>query len=65
MSQQRMKPLDPVLCVTAALWGISAFLFALRLASNPMGPQPAWALPVGIVCLIVGLTTASLVTWRV
>ncbi len=59
-----MKRLDRVLCVTAALFGIGAFIGALRLASNPMGPQPAWALPIGIVCLIVGLTTASLITWR-
>jgi hypothetical protein len=33
-----MKPLDRVLCITAALFGI--------------------------ICLIAGLTTASLVTWR-
>ncbi|HEX9411876.1 MAG TPA: hypothetical protein VF916_00080 [Ktedonobacterales bacterium] len=60
-------PVDRVLSVTATLFGIGAFLFALRTASNPMGlhgSQPGWALPVGIVCLIAGLTTASLVTWR-
>jgi hypothetical protein len=34
----RMKPLDRVLCITAALCGIGAFLFALRDASNPLGP---------------------------
>jgi hypothetical protein len=27
-------------------------------------PSEALALPVGIICLIVGLTTGSLVTWR-
>ncbi len=43
---------------------IGAFLFALRAAGNPMGPQPGWALPVGIICLIAGLTAASFVTWR-
>lgn len=59
-----MKPLDHVLTVTAALFGIGAFLSALRLASNPLGPQPGWALPVGIVCLIAGFSTTSLVTWR-
>jgi hypothetical protein len=32
-----MKPLDRVLSVTAALFGIGAFLSALRLASNPKG----------------------------
>jgi hypothetical protein len=63
-SPQRMKPLDRLLCITAALWGIGAFLFVLRLASNPMGPQPRWAIPVGIVCLIASLTVASFVTWR-
>ena len=60
----RMKPVDRALCLTAALFSLGAFLFALRLASNPMGPQPGWALPVGVVCLIAGLTAASLVTWR-
>lgn len=35
-----LKPLDWVPCVAAALWGIGAFIFALRLACNPMGPQP-------------------------
>ncbi len=34
----RMKPLDRVLCVTAALFGIGAFINALYAASNPMGP---------------------------
>jgi hypothetical protein len=29
-----------------------------------MGPQPSWALHVGVICLIVGFTTGSLVTWR-
>ncbi len=60
----RTKPVDRVLYVTASLFGIGAFIGALRLASDPLGPQPGWALPVGIVCLIAGLTTASLVTWR-
>ncbi len=55
-----MKPFDRVLCLTAALFGIGAFLFALRLASNPTGPHPGWAVPVGIICLIVGLSAASL-----
>jgi hypothetical protein len=32
---QRMKPLDCGLCVTAALWGIGAFLFALRGGRSP------------------------------
>jgi hypothetical protein len=58
-----MTPLDRVLRVTAALWGIGVFAFALRAASNPMGPPPGWALHVGVICLIVGLTTGSLVTW--
>jgi hypothetical protein len=58
------EPLDRALCITAALFGISAFFFVLRTASNPLGPQPGWALPVGIVCLLVGLTSASLLIWR-
>ncbi len=60
----RMKPLDRVLCLRAALVGICAFLFALRLASTPLRTQLGWALPLGIVCLLVGLTIASLLTWR-
>jgi len=59
-----MKPLDRALCLAAALFGIGLFLGVFVLASNPLGPQPGWALPVGIVGLLVGLTTASLVTWR-
>ncbi len=31
----RMKPLDRVLCVTAALWGILAFTFALLAVGDP------------------------------
>jgi hypothetical protein len=58
----RMKPLDRLLCITAALFGIGAFFFALRLASNPMETQPGWALSIGVICLIVGFTTGSLVT---
>jgi hypothetical protein len=38
-----MKRLDRVLCVAAALFGIGGFISALRLAGNPMGPQPALA----------------------
>jgi uncharacterized membrane protein len=49
----RMKPLDRVLCLRAALVGIGAFLFALRLASTPLRTLLGWALPVGIVCLLV------------
>jgi len=59
-----VKPFDRMLCVTAALFGIGAFLFALHAASNPLGPHAGWLMPIGIVCLLVGLTTASLVTWR-
>ena len=61
---QRMKPLDRVLCIMAAMWGILAFVFALRGVGDPRNAYPGWALPFGIVCLLVGLTTASLVTWR-
>ncbi len=56
----RMKPLDRVLCITAALFGIGAFLFALRGVGDPRNQYPGWVLPFGIVCLIAGLTAASL-----
>ena len=59
-----MKRLTRVLSVTAALFGISAFLFAVDAVSDPRNTYPGWVLPVGIVCLIAGLSTASLVTWR-
>jgi hypothetical protein len=61
---QRMKPLDRVLCLTAALFGIGAFVFALRGVGDPRNQYPGWVLPFGIVCLIAGLTGASLVTWH-
>jgi hypothetical protein len=64
MSPQRMKPLDRVLCLTAALFGIGAFLFALFGVSDPRNQYPGRVLPFGIVCLIAGLSAASLVTWR-
>jgi hypothetical protein len=59
-----MKLLDRVLCIAAALWGILAFLFALRGVGDPRNSHPGWVLPFGIVCLIAGLTAASLATWR-
>jgi hypothetical protein len=59
-----MKPLDRVLCLTAALFGIGAFLFALLAVGDLRNTYPGWVLPFGIACLIAGLTTASLVTWR-
>jgi hypothetical protein len=31
-----MKPLDRVLCITAALFGIGAFVFALRAVGDPL-----------------------------
>jgi hypothetical protein len=55
---------DRVLCITAALFGIGAFLFALRGVDDPRNDYPGWVLPFGIVCLIAGLTTASFITWR-
>ena len=59
-----MKPFDRVLRFTAALWGSDPCIFALRVASNPLGPLPGWVLPVGTRRLIAGLTTASFVTGR-
>jgi hypothetical protein len=59
-----MKPVDRVLCITAALFGVGAFVCALRGVGDPRNDYPGWVLPVGINCLIAGLTTASLVTWR-
>jgi len=50
--------------VSAGLLGLLVFRLALRLASNPMGPRPGWALAVGIVALFVGLVAASFLTWR-
>jgi hypothetical protein len=41
MSRERMKPIDRMLCITAALFGIGAFIFALHVDSNPMGLHPA------------------------
>jgi hypothetical protein len=57
-------PVDRVLCMTATLFDIGAFIFALRGVGDPRNTNPGWVLPFGIVCLIVGLTAASLVTWR-
>ena len=53
-----------VLCLTAGLLGLATFAFSLRAASDPLWPYLGWVLPFGIVCLIAGLTTGSLVTWR-
>jgi len=60
----RMKPFDRLLCITAALFGIGAFLFALRGVGDPRNSYPGWVLPFGIVCLIAGLTAASFVLYR-
>jgi hypothetical protein len=59
-----MKPFDRVLCITAALFGLRAFIFALRGVGDLRNAYPGWVLPFGIICLIAGVTTASLVTWR-
>src|SRR5258707_6186252 len=64
MSPQRMTPLDRVLCLTAALFGIGAFLFALRGVGDPRNAYPSSVLPFGILCLIAGLTAASFVLYR-
>ncbi len=55
----RMKPLDRVLCITAALFGIGAFNFALRDVGDPRNNYPGWVLPFGIIYLIAGLTADS------
>ncbi len=54
-----MKLFDRVLCVSAGGLGIAAFVTAIREAD--FVPQ---AVPVGIVALLVGLTTAAGVAWR-
>ena len=59
-----MKPLERLLCLTAALFGFGAFLFALRGVGDPRNSYPGWVLPFGINCLIVGLTAVSFVTRR-
>ncbi|HZC78705.1 MAG TPA: hypothetical protein VE258_13225 [Ktedonobacterales bacterium] len=60
----QIQPVDRALCLTAALLGLGAFLLALRAVSDPHGSHPGWVLPVGIVALLIGLSAASLVTWR-
>src|SRR5258708_39670454 len=45
----RMKPFDRILAGTAGLWGIGAFLFALRDVRDPRNNYPGWVLPFGIV----------------
>jgi hypothetical protein len=60
----RTKPLDRVLCITAALFGLGAFLFALRAVGDPRNDYPGWVLPFGIICVFAGARVASLVTWR-
>jgi hypothetical protein len=35
-----------------------------RGVGDPRNAYPGWVLPFGVVCLIAGLTAASLVTWR-
>lgn len=50
-------PLDRTLAVSAGLLGVLAFVLALVLSKSQ---QVGWALPVGIVALVAGLTTASL-----
>ncbi len=57
---QRMKPLDRVFCITAALFATARSYSRCVPPAIPWGRQPGWPLPVGIVCL----TTASLVTYR-
>src|SRR5258706_562654 len=64
MSQKRMKPLDRVLCLTAALFGIGAFISTLRAVGDPRNTYPGRVLPFGIVCLIAGLTAASFTLYR-
>ncbi len=44
-----MKRLDRALCVTAALFGIGAFLFALVAVGDPRNTYPGWVLPFGVV----------------
>lgn len=52
-----MKPLDRVLCVTAGLLGMGAFVAGVRTGRSA-------GITVGIVALLVGLTVASLVARR-
>jgi hypothetical protein len=37
-----MKLLDRVLCITATLFGIGAFVFALRSVGDPRNAYPGW-----------------------
>jgi hypothetical protein len=62
--EEQMKSLDRVLCITAALFGIGAFPFALRGVGDPRNAYPGWVLPFGILCLIAGLTAASFTLYR-
>ncbi len=54
-----MKPFDRMLCVSAGGLGVAVFVVAVQMAD-----QQPWALPVGVVSLLVGLTSASFVAWR-
>ncbi len=54
-----MKLFDRMLCVSAGGLGVAIFVVAVQKAD--MLP---WALPVGIIALLAGLTTASVVAWR-
>ncbi len=54
-----MKPFDRMLCVSAGGLGVAVFVATLQYADDYQ-----WALPLGIVALLVGLSTASFVAWR-
>ncbi len=54
-----MKWFDRLLCVSAGAFGIGIFVGLL-----PFANDYAWAVPLGVVALLVGLSTASFVAWR-
>ncbi len=62
--EQQKKPLERVHCITAALFSIGAFLFALRGVGDPRNAYPGWVLSFGNLCLIAGLIAASFALYR-
>ncbi len=54
-----MKLFDRMLCVSAGGLGVAVFVVTLQYADDV-----PWAMPLGIVALLVGLSTASFVAWR-
>lgn len=57
-----MKPFDRALALSAGVLGV--LVFVLTLQGGMAHPERPWEIPLGIACLIVGLTCASFVAYR-